>query len=115
MVITDALTFDFKVLLFLCCMFVIAPVTKIVPFFTYLFTNFLAGFNYKEYMLSRYGRQKSTKLKQTIHSPSMDSLGSGVVISTSTGNTIWESPWTVLGVQIACSWLAYIFAKFACK
>ena len=38
-------------------MFVIAPVTKIVPFFTFLFTNFLGGFNYKEYMLSRYERQ----------------------------------------------------------
>ena len=45
----------------------------------------------------------------------MNSPGSGVLISTSTGNTIWESPWAVLGVQIACTWLAYIFAKFACK
>ena len=50
-----------------------------------------------------------------IHFLSMNSPGSGVLISTSTGNTIWESPWAVLGVQIACTWLAYIFAKFACK
>ena len=35
-------------------MFVIAPATKIVPFFTFLFTNFLDGFNYKEFMLSRF-------------------------------------------------------------
>ena len=45
----------------------------------------------------------------------MTSSGNGVLISTITGNTIWESPWMVLGVQIACTWLAYIFAKFACK
>ena len=93
-------------------MFIIAPVTKIVPFFTYLFTNFLAGFNYKEYMLSRFERQKPKKISTLL---SLNSPGGGFLISTSTGNTIWESPWTVLGVQIACTWLAYIFAKFACK
>ena len=37
------------------------------------------------------------------------------MISTSTDNTILESPLAVLAVQVVATWLAYIFAKFACK
>ena len=104
-----------QVLLFLGCMFVIAPATKIVPFFTFLFTNFLDGFNYKEFMLSRFERNFVPHEESLNDSLSLTTTGRGFLISTSTGNTIWESPWAVLGVQVACTWLAYIFAKFACK
>ena len=100
--------------MFLGCMFVIAPAAKVVPFFTYLFTNFLGGFNYKEYMLSRCNDKTLTNCNNS-PSPSPTTSGSGFLISTSTDNTILESPLAVLAVQVVATWLAYIFAKFACK
>ena len=47
-------------------------------------------------------RQCSIKVSTLL---SLTNPGSGILISTSQGNTIWESPWAVLGVQVACSTL----------
>ena len=99
-----------QVLIFLCCMFVIAPATEVVPFFTFLFSGFLDGFHNNQYILSRYFRLTSRPLPSM--SP-MSGVSSWTITEVDVG--LWKSPLAVLGVQIASGWLAYIFGKFACR
>ena len=85
-----------KVVLFMGCMMLMAPIAKIVPYYTALFTNFIESFETTEFILEG------------------DNTGGGF-LAKFYEISFWESPGFILIIQILCTWIAYIFGKFACK
>ena len=89
-----------KVAVLFCSILVIAPVAKIVPKLDFLFSEFSSAFETNEFFL-QYPTDSSPSLTQTDRLVRWDKL--------------WKSPAIVLLTQIGCSWITYIFGKFACK
>ena len=89
-----------KVSIFLLSILVIAPVAKIVPEPSFLFTEFWSAFETNEFIL-QYPSNLFPSLTQ------QDNLFGW--------EKVLKSPAIVLLVQVVCSLITYIFGKFACK
>ena len=86
-----------KMAVFLVCMIIIVPTANILNDWDSLFNLFSQSFQYNEFILSYAG---TTVLQQ-------DAL--------IRWEKLWSSPALVLLVQVACTWVTYVFGKFACK
>ena len=92
-----------KIAVFFGSILVIAPVSKIVPDLNFMFSEFTPAFEANEYFL-KYP-----------NSDDPDSSVLSVIEQLVRWDKLWKSPAIVLLVQIGCSWLTYVFGKFACK
>ena len=90
-----------KIGLFLLCLALMAPLTNIVPEFNTLFTQFAKSFEMNEFTIQWISSLGVQEIIQQDHLVRWEKL--------------WKSPALVLLVQIACTWITYIFGKFACK
>ena len=88
-----------KIAVFFGSILVIAPVSKIVPDLNFLFNEFTPAFETNEYFLN-------------IDNAASSLIGVDELVR---WDKLWKSPAIVLLVQICCSWITYIFGKFACK
>ena len=87
-----------KILLFMVSMIIIAPAADIVPGWNSIFDLFTQSFETNEFILRSADGGNYLQQDNLIR-----------------WEKLWKSPALVILVQIACTWITYVFGKFACK
>lgn len=87
-----------KIAIFFCSILVIAPLAKIVPNLNFLFTEFSSAFETNEFILQYPSSPSLIRLDELVR-----------------WEKLWKGPAIVILTQIGCSWITFIFGKFACR